>query len=291
MQNIIVTGSSTGIGNATVEMLARAGHRVFATMRNVNDGTPLLKMAEEENLQIEVLALDVANEASVNRAFEEIYQRIDRVDALVCNAGVLGIGSVEETPMSVYYNCFEVNFFGAVRCVKEVLPGMRERGKGCIVMISSIVGLVASSPNCAYSPSKFAIEAFSEALAQEAKTFGIRVAVVEPGGVATSINDKAAKAVPQQSRYPSIQRLAKLFEQPGATTMGMPVENVAGVIINIIEGDNWQFRYLIGEDAEMTVKMRNSVSDEEWVHLHSLEGDAFDRAMGELSESISHSDS
>lgn len=284
MQNILVTGSSSGIGKASVESLAMAGHRVFATMRNTKDGIPLLELAAKESLHIEVVKMDVTDETLVNNAFNQVFQQVDFLDAIVCNAGIPGFGAVEEAPMSTFYNCMEVNFFGVVRCVKKVIPTMREKRAGCIVIVSSIGGRFALSPSSSYAPSKHALEAFSEALAQEAKYFGIRVAVLEPGAIVTAITEKAAKSVGRTTRYPRMKELIARLEHN--TETGMPAEVVGDQIRDIIEGDSWQFRYPMGEDAKHFIKIRNSMSDEEWIDLYSLECDEFEKAMAQINDSI-----
>ena len=286
MLNSVVTGSSTGIGKTTVEVLARAGHRVFATMRNVKDGASLLELAEEEDLLIELLSLDVADDHSVDQAFEHIYKQVKFVDALVCNAGIDGFGTVEETPLQKFRDCMEVNYFGAIRCVQKTITSMRDKQQGVIIMVSSTGGRVVVSPGAPYAGSKFAMEAFSEALAQEAKTFGIRVAIVEPGSTATPIAGKAKRhAQGSDSPYPQLSRFFDNLEK--FSHLAEPPEGVAEQIRDIIEGDSWQLRYLVGGDAQPLLDMRNSLSDEQWVQLQSLSGEAYDSSMQKLMASLS----
>ena len=279
MLNIVITGSSTGIGKTTAELLARAGYRVFATMRNTKDGEPLLDMAKNENLQIEVVSLDVADDDSVDHAFAAIYRQVEFIDVLICNAGITGFGTVEETPLQKFHDCMNINCLGAVRCVKKVITAMRERQQGCIITVSSAGGRVALSPNAPYSASKFALEAFSEALAQEAKTFGVKVAIVQPGSTATPIADKTIKGSETQSVYPQPARLLVALEN--FADLAEPPEIVADQIKVIIENDSWQLRYPVG-DTKPLLDMRNNLSDEEWVHLQSLSGEAYDKAMEKL---------
>src|SRR5690349_11479894 len=178
MTNVLITGTSSGIGLATALECARAGHKVFATMRNPAGAPQVGEVAKRESLPIEIRTLDVDSDDSVRDCFAGIHQPID---ALVNNAGVERHGSVEELPMEAFLATMNTNYFGAVRCIKAVLPGMRQARNGCIVNVTSVAGRIACSPLGAYSASKFALEAISEALAGEVKPFNIRVAIVEPG--------------------------------------------------------------------------------------------------------------
>ena len=122
------------------------------------------------------------------------WRRAGRIDVLVNNAGVAVHGSVEELPLSEFRRVMETNFFGALRCIQAVVPGMRERRHGCIVNVTSVAGRFSAAPQAPYSSSKWALEAASEALAQEVKPFGVRVAIVEPGVIATPIFGKITAA-------------------------------------------------------------------------------------------------
>ncbi len=187
----IVTGSSTGIGLATAVTLARGGHTVYATMRNpASGGGEILGITEKETLPLTVLPMDVDDDASVKAAVAQVLAQSGRVDVLVNNAGIGIHGSVEELPVAEFKRAMETNFFGALRCIQAVVPGMRERRHGVIVNVSSVAGRFSSAPQAPYSASKWALEAVSEALAQEVKPFGVRVAIVEPGLIATPIFGK-----------------------------------------------------------------------------------------------------
>ena len=129
MSNVVVTGSSTGIGQATVLSLAQGGHTVFATMRNLDARGPLLELAGEYASRIHIEALDVDSNESVESCFSTILAK-NQVDALVNNAGVGGGGSVEETSIETFQSCLETNLFGTLRCTKAILPAMREQRSG-----------------------------------------------------------------------------------------------------------------------------------------------------------------
>ena len=168
-----VTGTSTGIGAATAVSLARAGHTVYAGMRNPHRQGELHEAVAREKLDVHIVAHDVDDDSSAKAAIIEA----GGIDVLVNNAGIGVMGSLEETPLSQFRSAMETNYFGAVRCIQAVLPGMRERQSGCIVNVTSVAGRIAMAPQAPYAASKWALEAMSECLAQEVKGFGIRVAI------------------------------------------------------------------------------------------------------------------
>jgi NAD(P)-dependent dehydrogenase (short-subunit alcohol dehydrogenase family) len=259
----LVTGSSTGIGLATAVTLGRGGHAVYATMRNPAKGAAeILAIAEAEKLNITVLAMDVDDDASVRDGVADVLRRSGGIDVLVNNAGVASDGSVEELPLSEFRRTMETNYFGALRCIQAVVPGMRERRSGCIVNVSSVAGRFCIAPQAPYAASKWALEAVSEALAQEMKAFGVRVAIVEPGVIATPIFGKM-EGRPEESRYPHARRLAAIF----AASLKNPVSPyvVGEAIRAIVEGDSWKLRYPVGPDAAPLLAWRASMSDEQWV--------------------------
>src|SRR5438045_3540995 len=193
MANVLITGTSSGIGLATALECARAGHKVFATMRNPAGAPQLGELAKRETLPIEIRTLDVDSDESVHDCFANISERID---ALVNNAGVARHGSIEELPMQAFVSTMNTNYFGAVRCIKAILPRMREARRGCIVNISSVAGHIACSPFGPYVALKFALEAISQLLAGEVKPFNIRVAIVEPGMQDTKMARELENPVP-----------------------------------------------------------------------------------------------
>jgi NAD(P)-dependent dehydrogenase (short-subunit alcohol dehydrogenase family) len=259
----LVTGTSTGIGLATAVTLARGGHTVFATMRNpAASAGEIRTIAEAEKLPVTVFPMDVDDDASVRAGVARALAQAGRIDVLVNNAGIDVHGSVEELPLSEFRRTMETNFFGALRCIQAVVPGMRERRHGCIVNVTSVAGRIASSPQAPYAASKWALEAVSEALAQEVKAFGVRVAIVEPGVIATPIFGKLAPG-PQNSHYPHARRLEAIF----AASLKNPVSPyvVGDAIRGIVESDSWQLRYPVGPDAAPFLAWRASLKDEDWV--------------------------
>jgi len=155
----LVTGTSSGIGLATAVTLARGGHKVIATMRNLDGAGELRKVVSAEALPITFAALNVDDDASVTDTVNKVLAENGCIDVLVNNAGVAGGGPVEEVPIEVFRQVMETNFFGALRCIKAVIPSMRERRHGCIVNVTSVAGRVAMAPQAAYAASKWAFEA------------------------------------------------------------------------------------------------------------------------------------
>lgn len=258
MANTLITGCSSGIGLATALELARAGHKVFATMRNPGRGQELRETSEKESLPIRILELDVDSDESVRACMAGLDEP---VEVLVNNAGIEHHGSVEELPMEAFIATMNTNYFGAVRCIKAVLPAMRQARRGCIINITSVSGRIASAPLAPYAASKFALEALSEALAGEVKPFNIRVAIVEPGIQDTRMARGLDDA--RQSEYPHSRRFAGLFR----AALSQPVSPglTAAVVREIIEGGSWRLRHPSGPDAAGFLAWRASMSDEQWV--------------------------
>ena len=264
MKTAVVTGTSTGIGYATSLHLAANGYRVFAGMRNVGKAQALRDAAAKDRLEIEVIELAVTSHPSCDRAFAGV----GTVDVLINNAGIGGASPLELTPEAEHRQMFETNYFGAVRCIQAVLPGMRERRTGAIVNITSIAGLVATPNQVAYSASKWALECLGEALAHEMYRFNVRVINVEPGVIMTSIFENSAEATryDKTSPYqPIMRRNGKLFAA-GFRDATQP-DLVATTILEAIETPEYRLRWPVGKDAEGLASGRSRISDEEWVRM------------------------
>jgi NAD(P)-dependent dehydrogenase (short-subunit alcohol dehydrogenase family) len=266
----LVTGSSTGIGLATAIAFGRAGYNVYATMRNPAGARELSTITAAEKLPIKILQMDVDNDTSVNKAFTEVQGGAACVDVLVNNAGVHGSGAVEEIPLAEFWRVMETNFFGAIRCIQAVLPGMRKRRNGHIINVSTVGGRITGLSQGPYSASKFALEALSEILAGEVKGFGIRVSIIEPGATASLIFDKR-RAVPPDSHYSQERRMNALYD--AMCKQMSPASVVADKILELVQNKTWKLRHPTGPDAEGFLQYRASISDEEWVDLHAIETD------------------
>jgi len=270
MAVIFITGSSTGIGLATAVAFGRVGHDVYATMRNPDRAPELASIAAKERLPIKVLPMDVDKDTSVGKAVAGVLAESGRIDVLVNNAGIAVTGPVEELPLAEFRRVMETNYFGALRCIQAVVCGMRERRSGHIINVSSIQGRISIPSYAAYAASKWALEAASEALAQETKSFGIKVSIVEPGMIATPVWDKR-REVPANTRYRQERRIQALVN----ALLKQPVTPfvVADKIVEIIQSKTWKLRHTVGPDAEPTLQYRASMTDEQWVDLQSVESD------------------
>jgi NAD(P)-dependent dehydrogenase (short-subunit alcohol dehydrogenase family) len=272
MPSVLITGTSSGLGLETALTLGRAGHNVYATMRNPARAPELGHRATQEGLAIRILVMDVDSDNSVKSAIANIYKEGGNIDVLVNNAGVVREGSVEELPLAEFRAVMETNYFGAIRCIQAVAPSMRQSRSGCIINISSVAGRVATSPMAPYTASKFALEALSEALAQEMKTFHVRVAIVEPGIIDTPMA-RSLESPQSESVYSQQQRFAHMF----AASLRHPAQAalVAGKVLHIIESGTWQLRHPVGPDAESTIAWRLAMSDEEYVDLNAADDDTW----------------
>lgn len=267
MEIAVVTGTSTGIGLATCLHLARNGYRVFAGMRNLSKAEGLRAAAREGNLPIEVIQLDVTDVTSLANAFALVRSH-GPIDVLVNNAGIGGATPLELTPEDEHRQMFETNYFGAIRCIQEVLTSMRERRHGTIVNITSIAGIIATPNQIPYSASKWALECAGEALAHEVKRFGVRVVNVEPGVIMTSIFDNSTSATryDKTSPYqPIMRRNGKLFA--AGFREAAQADEVAQAILEAITTDNYRLRWYVGKDAIGMSQGRPKISDEEWVAM------------------------
>jgi len=244
-------------------------------MRNPDRTPELGALGRRESLPITVSTMDVDSDESVREAVNRITGN-GPLDALVNNAGIERMGSVEELGLADFRAVMETNYFGAVRCIQAVLPSMRTRGRGCIVNVASVAGRIALSPFGPYTASKFALEAISEVLAQEVKAHGIRVAIVEPGIISTDMARSVSRAS-GPSLYPQMRRNAGLFTAALKTTRGP--ELVGDRIRQIIESDSWQLRYPVGPDAEPFLGWRAAMTDAQWIDWGAAEDDAWYAAV------------
>lgn len=264
MSVVLITGTSSGIGLATALHFARLGHEVHAGVRNSAGATQLTQAIEREKLPIRPVVIDVDDAASVQRGVTEVLDKAGRIDVLVNNAGIGGGGPIEDVPIDWATGLFETNYFGAIRMIQAVLPGMRERRSGAIVNVSSIAGRVAVAGHGHYSAVKHALEAATEALAQEVQAFGIRVVIIEPGVVVTPIFTKARRFADPASPYAVHVRRLLLFYQMQMKTPSQP-SDVAAVIHEAVTTKAPTLRYLVGEDAKRLAAGRQRLTDEEYI--------------------------
>lgn len=266
----VVTGANSGIGRATALHLATAGHTVYGTVRAVARADALLDAAEAAGVRVELVELDIADDASVRTGFERILDAAGRVDHLVNNAGIGGNGVVEETPAERFLEVINVDLCGAIRCAQAVLPQMRRRGSGTIVNVTSVAGRLAAVAQAPYVASKWALEGISEQLAQEVAPFGIRVAIIEPGVTKSSIFGKNTD-VPNDSGAYGAQYARMLQMYAAGYHHATDAREVAAVIQHAIETDDPKLRYAVSWGGAAIVEGRARLSDEDWVAMGRIE--------------------
>jgi NAD(P)-dependent dehydrogenase (short-subunit alcohol dehydrogenase family) len=237
MARVLITGTSSGIGLATAVAFGKAGHEVYATMRNPSRAPELGHRAAAEGLPITIAAMDVDSDESVKAGIDRIVNEAGPIDVLVNNAGIERSGSVEELALAEFRAVMETNYFGALRCIQGLLPAMRERRSGCIVNIASVAGRIACSPLAPYTASKFALEALSESLAQEMKPFNVRVAIVEPGIIDTAMARRIERPE-NPSQYPQQRRFGAMFT--ASLKNPAPSSTVGEKVVEIVESGTWR---------------------------------------------------
>jgi NAD(P)-dependent dehydrogenase (short-subunit alcohol dehydrogenase family) len=198
---VLVTGVSSGIGRAVADAFAAKGFEVFGTSRNPRTTQPVAG--------VELVQLDVTDDASVAAAVSTVVQRAGRIDIVVNNAGAGVFGAAEETSIAQAQQLFDTNFFGLVRLTREVLPYLRAQRSGRIINIGSVLGFLPSPYGSLYAASKHAVEGYSESLDHETRDFGVRVAVVEPGYTSTSFEANATDADSPLDSYAAVREHVK----------------------------------------------------------------------------------
>lgn len=233
----LVTGASSGIGEATAERLAQAGYRVYGTSRRGN-------LAGQRSF--EMLSLDVTRDESVNAAVEELLRLHGRIDLLVNNAGFsVAPAGAEESSMEQARSIFETNFFGLVRMTRAVVPHMRSQGHGRIVNISSVLGFLPMPYMALYAATKHAVEGYSESLDHELRTRGIRVSLVQPAYTNTQFDANSLEADAKLDEYHETRtNLAQMMKK--VVEAGDKPAVVADVVLKAASAAKPKLRYTAG---------------------------------------------
>jgi short-subunit dehydrogenase len=243
---ILITGCSSGFGLRMAARLAALGHRIYATMRNLEKIKPLLNEVQKRGGEVRVLPLDVADTSTIKEAMTKIKSEARRIDVLINNAGFGVGGFFEDLTQDEIREQFEVNFFGVQNVTREVLPIMREQKEGKIISISSIAGVYGLPGFGAYSASKWALEGFLESLYYELKPFGIQVCVIEPGTYNTNIfheNRRYAKNFfNPQSPYRALAQFLDQRTMEYVEGITKDPEDIARLVEKIINSKNPPFR-------------------------------------------------
>ena len=249
---ILITGCSSGFGFLMAARLAAQGHQVIATMRDISKKDALLVEAEKRGgtSNLAVLALDVTDPKTVRSALSRIREQYGFVDVVINNAGVGMMGFFEDALEEDFRFLFEVNFFGVLNVLREILPVMRQHGKGQIINISSVSAFFGSAGNSTYCSSKWALERFSESLYLELAPLGIKVNLVEPGSYHTRIFEENSHFVKnfdnKDSFYYKVSQQLKASVEQYMKTLDKDPEEVAELVEQIVEGQRTSFRNVIG---------------------------------------------
>lgn len=249
---VLVTGASSGFGRAIAHELRLRGHRVYGTSRN-----PAATAGDCEAL----VAMNVDDDASVTAGVAHVLADAGRIDAVVNNAGLGYAGALEDTTIDEARRQFETNLFGVHRVCRAVLQHMRERGAGRIVNMSSLGGLVTVPFQGMYCASKYALEAYTQALRMEVRPFGIHVSMIEPGDFATGFTAHRRMTAASTPDSPYAARchaaVAKMAKDESATT---DIRSVVGAAIDAIESDRPPLRYPVATRLQLAlVRLRHAL--------------------------------
>lgn len=267
LKTVLITGATDGLGRATALLLAQRGYRVFAAGRSEEKRAQLDALAREKKLPLETLEMDVCDDVSVQHGVSEVFAIAGGIDFLINNAGVNFTAAVEDLRLDDWRRQFETNFFGVLRVTQAVVPHMRERCRGRIIMMSSVSGFVTAPTQGAYSSSKFALEAMSNALRLELHPFGIQVVLIEPGYIVTGIQQAALELskpyLSQMNTGPYAPLYARFFESvTGARAKSKTTpEDCARVILQAMEAPAPKVRYLVTQLAHVAKWCKRLLSD------------------------------
>src|SRR5262245_26327583 len=262
MRSVLITGTSTGIGQATAVTLAARGWRVFATMRNLEKGGLLEQALKKAGVRdgVEVEQLDVNDAASIGTAVASMLSQIgNKLDAVVHNAGVAAAGALEDVPESELRRVMETNFFGVLGLTRTLLPTFRAQRTGRIVVVSSEAAFMGQPANSIYCASKWAIEGWAEAIAYELEPFGIELILIEPGPYRTEIWKTTPRIQPAGSPYHTWVQQAFQAGDVHAANMARDPNEVALVIANALEERRPRFRIPVGPFARFNHFMRGKL--------------------------------
>ena len=255
----LVTGASSGIGEATALKLKTQGYTVYAAARRVD------RMRSLANAGVHVLAMDVTDDASMQAGMTRIIAESGRIDVLINNAGYGSYGAVEDVPLSEARAQFDVNVFGAVRLTQLALPHMRAQRSGTIVNITSMGGKIHTPLGAWYHGTKFALEAISDCLRMEVQPFDIDVVVIEPGGIKTEWADIAAdklREVSGKGPYAGqANAMAESMDGEASRKRQSPPELIAETIAKAVSARRPRTRYAVGFGAKPMIFMRSLLSD------------------------------
>ncbi|MFC7494413.1 oxidoreductase [Nocardioides sp. CPCC 206349] len=258
-QTALVTGASSGIGEATALELAAAGYTVYAAARRVE------RMEHLKAAGIHPLGMDVTDDTSLITGVDQIIAETGRIDVLVNNAGYGSYGALEDVPMEEARYQFDVNVFGAARLTQLVLPHMRAQRSGKIVNITSMGGKIHTPLGGWYHATKFALEALSDCLRMELKPFDIDVIIIEPGGIRTEWSGIAAekvRAVSSNGPYaPQGNAVASSLTADSTQKRSSPPDLIGRTIRKAVQARKPRTRYAVGFGAKPLILMHDVLPD------------------------------
>ena len=256
--SVLVTGASSGMGKDFAFRLLKDGYTVFAAARSVD------KMRDLEEAGAIVIGMDIARDEDILAAVETIRERTGGVDILINNAGFAQYGPVEETPVEKARYQFEVNLFGLARLTQLLIPPMREKGKGLIINLSSMGGVIYTPMGAWYHATKHAVEGWSDALRFELEPFGIDVVILQPGIIRTGFVDtldghwQGDEAGPYGGMIRAVKEGAKDLYDSGK---GSPPRVITDLMIQAVRADRPRTRYRAGYMGPVSMMARRLLPD------------------------------
>ncbi|MBO4263224.1 MAG: SDR family NAD(P)-dependent oxidoreductase [Bacteroidales bacterium] len=267
---VLVTGASSGIGFEAALRLARQGHKVYGAARRLD------KMAPLQESGVVPLQMDVTDEASMQACVQAILAAEGRIDVLVNNAGYGYLGAIENVPLEEARKQLEVNLFGLARLTQLILPHMRERRSGRIINLSSVAGRAVILFGGWYNVSKYAVEAFSDALRMEVKPFGIRVSIIEPSGIKTPWGIIAADNLEKSSRGSAYEtrgmHMAAMLRRGYSSNLLSPAGRAAKAIVRATNASRPRIRYRTGAGAGTLIFLHANLPSRWWDAIAGLPG-------------------
>lgn len=258
MPTVLITGASSGIGQAAARLFAQRGWQVAATMRNPHQDTELAQLPN-----VRLYALDVTDPASIEAAVTAARRDFGGLDALVNNAGYGVDGVFEAMSDEVIAKQFDTNVLGLMRCTRAVIPHFRQQGHGTIIQIASVGGRVTFPLYSIYHATKWAVEGFSESLQYELEPLGIRVKIIEPGAIKTDFYDRSREFVMRDDLRPAygafVSKVEQVSQAAGAKAVGPGV--VAETIFRAATDNSGKLRYPVAYPATLLLPLRRVTSD------------------------------
>lgn len=269
MSIILITGASSGIGYQTAKLLSENGHKVYGAARRLD------KLETLKPMGVVPMYLDITNEDSSVELVKQIIKIEGRIDVLINNAGYGSYGAIEDVSLEEAQRQFDVNLFGVARLTKLVLPYMRKQSSGKIINTSSMGGRVTTYFGAWYHATKYALEAFSDALRMEVKEFGIDVSIIEPGGIKTDWGFIAAEHLANSSKGGAYEQAAQkaasgMKKQYSGNMMSNP-SIISKTILKAVNSKRPKSRYLIGFGAKPLVFLHSVLPTRwfDWIMMHS----------------------